>query len=328
MQEIKTEKFSISNLIIRFIQGLFLGFSSGLPIFQCHNLKESMGLKNLKFIKQNETKRSENEIQGSFFIELLYLLKYRTTYFIGVLIGFLLFFFIPMTQLSINYKISIFGGIIAFCIPFMIFEAYKLKKNLKRRKRRNKILISGLISIIIGFGLPFLFNLFPISIENETILLLFFVLMTFIGVLLLNLTGLSIMTPLYLTGTYFTYCDTLNDFLYKHTNITMVILGIIASLCAILISLITKRELKIGKDIYGSINFGIYLGVIIFTAITHIDPPYISEISTELAQYLTIGTSIFACLLVSFALTIHGYKKFNKKDYKELNDCEGEDALR
>lgn len=328
MQKTPIEKFSLGNIIIRFIQGIFLGFASSFPLFQCRDLKETMGLKTLKFISEKEVKRTESEIQSSFLMELLYLLKYRFSYFIGILIGFFLFFFIPMTQLSIDYKISIFGSIIAFCIPFMIFEVYKLQKDLKRRKRRNKIIVTAFIALIIGLGLPMILKYFPLSLNNEILSIFFFVFLIFIGTILLSLTGMSVMTPFYLTGTYFSYCDTLNSFLYTHSNITLVILGIFSSLCALLVSLLIKRYLNIGKDIYSSFNFGIYLGAILFTIITYIKSPFISGISTELAQYLTIGTSVFASLLTAFALTIHGYKKLNKKDYKELNDCEGENALR
>ncbi len=333
------EKITIGNLIVRFIEGLILGFTSGVPFFQMRDLKETMGIKELHFYKDEKgieplrrklTRgiRNQHQIQGSFLSNILWIIKYRWTYLLGCIIGFVVFFFIPVHDLIKNYPTAISGGLLALCFGFIFYEFYRIHRSQKVRAHKKTILITlGCASLFCFFSLFFMRERnFEFKVGVLSVALIAFI--SFLAGFISVCSGLSMGTTLYLTNSYLFFSETMNDFLYKHENIGLVLIYLASSLAGSVLGVFFKRQVLYFEGERSMFNSAIFFAGACYLAIRGFVGDKVTDVSTETAQIITIFTTVFACLLISFALTIHGFKFFNKKDYRELNQIGRDEAIK
>lgn len=324
------EKINFSNYLIKFIQGIFIGLASAWPFFQVKNLKDCMNLKKLPFRKEEKIKnkylniltksiRNEDKYQCSFLYEMLYLLGHRWTYIIGALIGFAIFFFIPFDTLLGNYPLAFYGSIIALSIGFILYEVYSVIK----AKKSKEHVITSIVLLAVIVTVSILINqsqlIAKLDFTKDSILVFFIGITFLIGGFLLAFTGMSITSLIVIFGGFMNIFSAFNTILYQHNRLSIVAIAVIATLIGIALALLIDRQSDFGLE-KSSINIAIYVSIIFLTFKNNIKEPYLTEISTDIAQWITIGVTIFVSLFIGIALTMSKYPFFNKKDkYNEEN---------
>ena len=311
-----TEKLTFGNLCLRFIQGMLLGFLNGVPLFQIQDLKETLG-----FRKEREMSTFKS-IKERF----LFLLLHRSTYLIGGFLGFLLFFYIPVLELTTDYPTAIYAGIGAMSIGFAALEVYRFvrarKKTINYIRSAILFVLSFLVLLLCG-----MFSQEPDFLHSSTYLFYFFLFV--IASFILSFSGLSLMTLVYFMNNAILLSDSLRNLLYEHKNVGL----LFVLLFAVLIGYtgyqffdhfyVQKQKRLQGRFSLAAekhaLNFGIYLASFFLSFAVKMHAPYYTGITKEYVELITILTSAFAGFFVSIGLTIHGYRQLNREDYRELN---------
>lgn len=322
-QNNKLDKITFSNLLIRLIQGLFLGFSNAIPFFQTNTLKEIFHLDKPVFEKEKKGKnklentllggiRDENPFHCSFLKQILFLLSHRATYFIGSLIGFALFFFIPLSSLTEEYPLAFYSSTIALCIGFGLGEAASIKEESWKRKDFLIAFLILLSSIAISFSLLRFSPLKSFSFNNSTKATALLGVLFFLGCFLFSLCGLSTTSLLFLSGCFLDISEFFRKIVYERNDFKLPLVLIFCSLLGILLAQYLLRFSSVRKQ-KNSIAIGVYLTVAIHLFITKIKPPFLTDVSTEIAQWITIGMTIAVSLLLPLSLSMHRFSFLNKK---------------
>lgn len=285
-----------------------MGFFNAVPFFQSNDLKETLGF------------RKENYEGLTFGKRLLWILEHRYSYLIGGFLGFLFFFFIPVSYLTTNYPIAVYAGLMALCLPFLVLEVYRFFR-IRRDKFHNLLALAFFGgSFLLSFALYYLTKSHQASTlfsGGSYALLLLYI---FLGTFVLSFSGMSLGTILFLGCFYLPFASGFNSFLYGNGHAVIFFLLILALLAGYIayqtFDYFVKMPLNCEKHAF---NAGIFLAGIILIAVNYIKEPYYTDISEEFPQLVTILTTVFACLFLGVGLTIHGYRQLNKEDYRELN---------
>jgi hypothetical protein len=301
------EKITFSNALLHVIQGLFLGFANGIPFFNLHNLKEVMSIKEIPF-RRPGTKNSENEdssYEMTYPEELLYLLKHKSAMIIGTIIGLALFFFIPVDYLIENYPFAIYSSLLSMSVVFCLFEGLRIYRAKKERKHILISAITGVITFLCTFLiLKFLSSSMSGVYEGEATKVLILAVLFLFGGFLYSFSGISLVTLIFVFSGYRSMASGFNTTLYEHTGFLTPILTLICAILGYLLGELLKRQDSFEME-KPSANVGLYLGVILYIAIDKMKAPYLTGVSTEIAEWITIGSAIFASLLISVVLSIH-----------------------
>lgn len=318
-----TEKINLSNQILHLLEGLFVGFASAIPFFHIKNFKDALSIKELPFehvskkekLKHDLTKglKDENPYKASLLKELLYLFCHRFTYLLGAIIGFALFFFIPCKTISSQYPIAIYGAFLALSLGFGFYEIV----NIVKHKNEKSHYFSSLILFIITCAICFLLLKFSYSNtsmiwDNETYKKLCLAIGFFFSGFLVSFSGMSLMTLFFFSGFFLPISNLFIGTLYEHTSIMLCVISLLSTLLGSFIALVLKRHGQFTLE-KSSIHLAIYVMGIIFVSMTKIKAPFLTGVSTEYAEWITIGSSVFVALLVSIALSIRKFG-FLKKD--------------
>ncbi|MCR4698901.1 MAG: hypothetical protein K5762_06005 [Bacilli bacterium] len=333
----RTEKITVGNTLTRLLQGAVLGLTSMIPFFQVKDLKETLGMRDKVFQKEAKTDNKLKNILTdsiheseqnfpSFIKTLLWYIAHRWSYMLGFFIGFLVFFFIPVGMLKTEHNYAIYGGMMALSLGFLLYELKKMiagQYSYKLLRSLAALFIGIIFSLVLALVTSTLIDKDTFALElgmNTNFLLL---LILFFASFILSYTGMSLGTIFYLSSTFLAFSSLFNNFLYEHTNISMIIFALIGIVAGNILAVFAKRYLTEMRSESGGFNAGVYLFSLLWIGFTEL-PKYISKESPEedlpLYETITIITTVAGCLLIAFMLTVHGFQLFNQKDYQELNN--------
>ncbi len=330
-------KFSIGLAITRFLQGMLLGFSSGIPLFQSKNLHDTLGLEEIRFYKKAKDNNNarNGKINGRSYLGTVgWILAHYWHYLLGSMLGFLLFFSIPIVDISKQYPAAIYFGMLAMCLGFIPFEIYKIAKS---KKLHDHILSTFLTAIItVGVSLILLFSLRRWSVEvnafkykeDGVTAIVVFVSFLFAN-LVISTSGLSVGTTLFLLNQYVNFSSAMNSFIYNHTYISLVLIYLLSGAAGCFVAVFIRRQYHHVDAESSAFNIAIMVVCCVWMGIDGLhEGNLITDVSTPLAQGITIACAIIASLGMSIALTIHGYRCFNHEDYYELNNISRNEVLK
>ena len=331
-------KFSIGLAITRFLQGMLLGFSSGIPLFQTRNLHDTLGLEEIRFYKkakENNPVRNKSLNGRSYLGTVGWILAHYWHYLLGSMLGFALFFTIPIVDISKQYPAAIYFGMLAMCLGFIPFEIYKIAKS---RKLHNHILSTFLTAIItVGISLILLFSLRRWSVEvnafkyREDVVTAIVIFISFlVSNLVISTSGLSIGTTLFLLNQYVNFSSVMNSFIYDHKYISLFLIYLLSGAAGCFVAVFVRRQYHHVEAETSAFNIAIMIVCCVWMGIDGLQDSnnLLTDVSTPLAQGITIACATMASLMMSIALTIHGYRCFNKEDYYELNNISRNEVLK
>ncbi len=315
------EKYSFSKSIMNILEGLFVGFASAVPFFQTKSLKEAMSLREYPFrhIEKKEKNKilltneiNEDPYKVSLLKELGILSSLRFTYLLGAIFGFALFFFIPFEDLLASYPFALYGSLALSGLGFLIFEVAKMFKNEEKKKH----LLPSLGIFLLSGALCYVFlKFFSSSFEqiwiSDSFLSLYLLSAFLISGFVLVFSGMGISTIFFMTGNFISVANCFKSMLYEKGPIKIAMFCLIGFLIGGFFALLLKRRGDFVLE-KASLNSGIYVAGIFYIMTTLIKPPYLTSVSTVLAQWLTIGTCFAVSLLVPISLGIHQF--VSKKD--------------
>lgn len=324
------DKITFSHLLIRLIEGLFIGFANGLPFFQVEDLLDIFSLNKPDFKRPKKYKNylmkhlvkgiDDNDFSHCSFIkELLFLITHRFTYVLGILIGFALFFFIPVKSLAADYPIAYYGSVMAVCVGFIFFELYRFIKS--SEKKTFHIIVSSVLLLVILIGSFFLLSYSPLSdfsFDTQKKSLLILSILFFASSFLFSFSGLSMTSLLFLSGCFINVADLFRDIVYQHNSISFVAILVLSSILGVIPSLLIKRFHSFNCE-KSAINIGVFLAAI-YSMKDKIKEPFFTEVSTQTAQIITISMAITVSLLVPIVITLHRFPFFNKKEFKNKQE--------
>ena len=306
-----TEHRSFSTHLIQIIKGLFLGWTTSLPFFSISSLKECVKKEDSSFEEENFGKR------------LLLHLHENYTYFIGFMVGFLLFFFIPFKTLIPTYPIATYAGLGALILPFLASEVFLFIRSFKKDKV--SILSSSIIFVVI-FALSMLLYF---VLQDKTYfdmssfsfgLVLVYVIIT-MSSFISCFSGLGIGTLLFFMHMYLPYEESMRTFVYKDFSyLPLAIFSLLGLLSGYVLHqallYFVRRDFGMEKRA-SSIAF--YLAGLILILATKIKEPWYIEdkVITETAQLFVTLASVMGCLFLSFTLSAHRYSFMNKEEYSK-----------
>lgn len=308
------KKITIHELVLNFIKGLFIGFLSGIPFFQVDHLKSTLNIKENEYLKLDQT----DERYLSLGKQIWYLISHYFTYMIAFMIGFAIFFFIPVTSLIADYTYALSCFIATMALGFLIFEFHNITETKKVNGKH--IFFSVILMIVIVVGCYFTHKYLlekPLTIEYSTKSYLIICGLIIVASFILTFSGMSLTTILFIVALYSSFSDIINVLLYDHQH--LIILALIAAsiLIGSLLAIIVKRQFRSLYYEKIAINVGLYSYVLFYLLVNYIGKgPTFSTVSTHIAQYITMGCAAFAGLVISIVLTLHGYKKANKQEDK------------
>ncbi len=315
------EKFGFSKSVMNILEGLFVGFASAVPFFQVKSLKETMSLREYPFrrIEKKEKNKvlltngiNDDPYKASLLKELGILFSLRFTYLLGAILGFALFFFIPFNSLLSSYPFAIYGSLALGGLGFLIFEAAKMFKNAEKKRHLlpslGIFLFSGAIFYV--FLRFFSTSLYQIWVSDK-FLSFYFLIVFLVSGFILVFSGMGISTIFFMTGNFISVSNYFNCMLYEKGPIKIALICLIGFLVGGFFALLLKRKGEFVME-KASLNSGIYVAGIFYIMTTFIKPPYLTSVSSVLAQWLTIGTCFAVSLLVPIALGIHQF--VSKKD--------------
>ena len=146
----KKEKitFGAGYRILKFIQGLILGFLSMIPFMDIERLRELF---------------SDDNIHDSFEKRMRGYLNRNATEMIGLVLGMLGFFYIPLITLTTILGKPIYLSLMALSFFFVVTDLYlAFRKNDIEFYSPSKVVKMALL-FLIGFSVPFLLRLLPFS---------------------------------------------------------------------------------------------------------------------------------------------------------------------
>lgn len=332
MNEFKrTEKITVGNILTRLLQGSVLGLTSMIPFFQVKDLKETLSLKEKIFQKDTKSDHRLKDILTesltlsqnrhlSFFKTLLWYITHRWSYMIGFLIGFLVFFFIPVNRLTEEFSFAVYGGMMALSGGFLFYELNKALKNRYSHKELLSTLLFFLSGVILPWLTTILFDHLAIEVIPDTTHGLILLAILFVASFILSYTGMSLGTMFYLTSTFKGYSVIFNTFLYEHTDYIFILYAVIGILLGYTLSVFVKRFFGALRQEGSSFNAGVYIFSLFYIGFVELKQCALIDTVSELSQQITIGTTIAGCFLIALMLTIHGFAIFNQKDYRQLNN--------
>ncbi len=326
----RTEKITVGNTLTRLLQGAVLGLASMIPFFQVKDLEETLGMREKVFHKEDKTDNKLKNILTDSIHEseqnlpsllkiILWYVAHRWSYMIGFFIGFLVFFFIPVTTLKTDYYHAIHGGMIALSGGFLFYELKKMHAT-----RSSNQFLRSLITLFIGILLSLILAL---TLNNDALTLepgmstnFLLLLILFFASFILSFTGMSLGTLFYFSSTFVAFSSLFNTMLYEHTNISMIIFAAIGMIAGNILSIFAKRHLPESKSEKAGFNAGIYLFSMFWIGFWKLGKEEFASTGSELAAQITVIATCIGCFLIAFMLTIHGFRIFNQKDYQELNN--------
>ncbi len=277
----------------RGLLGLFAGLLSALPFFNSRAFSETFRLD-----------PSSHGVKVS--------IAKRWSYLLGGLVGFLLFFLLPVDYVAESYPLAIKGLILSFCLAFGIYEAYRIY-----RSRNAKETPLAIVFLLVGLAVPVLFHFFTIKVENILTLGGFAILfgVSFAAGFLL-FSGISLGTAFSVTSLYLVFYEAFKS--QRGEPFNPLFFG--SLILGILLGFALSRPLS-GKKFTMSQNalaLGFHLSTLVLVAAFEIKPPYFTEITTsEMAQLFTILAITIAGLGLGLAFTYHAYRRLNKDERLE-----------
>lgn len=308
------KKITIHELFLNFIKGLFIGFLNGIPFFQVNHLKSTLNIKENEYLKL--AKSDEGYI--SFGRQLGYLISHYFTYMIAFIIGFAIFFFIPVTSLINDYTYALSCFIATMSLGFLFFEFHNITETKKVNGKHIFFSIILMLAVIVGFYFVHkYFSENPLTIEYSNKSYLIIALLMVLASFTLTFSGMSLTTILFVVALYSSFSDIINLMLYDHQHLIILALITVSILIGSLLAIIMKRQFKSLYYEKIAINVGLYSYVLFYLIVNYIGKgPTFSAVSTFIAQYIIIGCAAFAGLVISIVLTLHGYKKVHKQEEK------------
>lgn len=305
-QEENNQKRTFLDILLSIIDGGVLGLFSWLPFSSYQDIKEDLHTKERTISKKEEKLSS---YIGKYFLDKWPLL-------LGILLGAIFFFSIPVQTLTEKYKAGVYGGLLAFIVPFLVQDIFLFIKD------RNVTLDHFIISVIlflVGTLVPILTFSF-VRVEPETFLsfptyLLTFVLML-VGGFLMSFSGIGYGTLFFCFHFYLTFGTGVRDLaILQHVGsyLPLVLVSLIGALIGYGLSLLLNYKAKSPlREERHAINIGLrFSGIILLIPLLR--PPFLVSGVSEMAQKYTIFTAIVAFFVVSAVLTLPTYLP-KKKD--------------
>ncbi len=306
----------LSFRLTKFVEGLLLGFLSLLPFLDTQRLREIFEDKEDQFLPYSKRINS-------------YLGQNITT-LLGVFIGLLCFFYIPITSLLNMMGKPIYLFLMALSSFFIITDIYLLFRNNYIEDKKASKIITLIVLFILGLAIPFAFNFLKINTKldaalNSTNNILIFSGIMIVAGVLSQYSGYSLGSLLAISSLYLSLSTPLYDVMrLKDIKSYLVFIAVILLSYGIglTIGFIIKARRKTEKN-RSTLNLGLTISTLYFFYTNNFKNATYNlsfqdeKITSQMKLFLTL-TAIAIGIIISFVLTIHNYRFLNKKETQEL----------
>lgn len=305
----------LSFRLTKLVQGLLLGFLSLIPFMNSERLKEIFNSDEDKFLPYG--KRINN-----YFIQ-------NITTIIGVLIGILCFFYIPVSSLLEMMGKPIYLFLMSLSLGFVITDIYLIfRKNYLESISVVKI-IKIIILFLIGLVIPFLLSKIKLntyldaSLISKDSIVIISVVMLLAGILY-QYGGYSLGTFLALGSIYLSISNPLYDVVrikgIKEYSIFLLVF-LVSFAIGTIIGYVIKARRRNEKE-RSSLNLGLVISSLYFFYTNYYKNAsytltFENEATTTNIKKILSLTLLATGFIVSIVLSIHCYRFLNKKETKE-----------
>jgi hypothetical protein len=293
------------NRIVNLVQGVLIGAFSWIPFVNVNDLVETMGIKPVYQEKQTIAHK------------YLFFFKKRWATLLGIIIGMILFFLIPVSYLTTNFPVSTYSALLIFLVGFSLLTIYKIVK--AKDEKWLTFLIPFFISFAVGIALYYIdfsriTNIYTGAGYAAIILLMA------IASFVCTYSGESIGSVFLLGSFYLTTSSAFGNVSRLKNlkgNFLLVASFVLGALIGWIIGYYVGNKDAKSLKAKGGVKLGINLSGIIVLFLSRIKGPFFNDISTLTAQSITFACVVFGSLMVVVGLTIYGYPFFKDKDEEE-----------
>ncbi len=293
------------NRIVNLVQGILIGAFSWIPFVNVNDFVETMGIKPVY--------QKDLTIDHKY----RYFFKKRWATLLGILIGIILFFLIPVSYLTTNFPVSTYSAILIFLVGFSILTIYKMVK--AKDEKWLYFLIAFLISFAVGISLYYsnfsrITDIYTGAGYSAIIFLMAIdsFVFTYRGE---SIGSIFLLGSFYLTtSSAFGNISRLKDL---KGNFLLVACFILGALIGWIVGYYLNNKNANSLKAKGGVKLGINLSGIIVLFASRIKGPFFNDISTLTAQSITFACVVFGSLMVVLGLTIYGYPMFKDSEERE-----------
>lgn len=288
--------------IVRFLLGVLGGSLSALPGFQMRDYEETFCL-----LREEKGK-------------VLPFVRKRILYVVGFVLGFLLFFLVPVQMLAEGYSFAITCLLLALFLSFAIYDVYRLIRNQDR-----KHLVSSLLLFLVFCAVPFLFHFVKIDLSSfsDTMLLLVFFLLALFSSFFSSFAGIAVGSLFFVTATYLPLSERLFSIVRGHFDgqllfLLALVVGLFLGWC---LSLPLHRySLKMERHA-SNLGFSLATMATIFAFDFH--PTLEMEATSSVpASFFILLALVLGGLALGLAFTAHGYKSLSPEENPIFEEVE------
>ena len=286
------------NAVLRFLIGVGGGALSALPGFQSDDYAETFSL----------TKRKEKGLLSTFLRQSLYAL--------GFLVGFLLFFLVPVQELVTGYSFAITCLVLALFLSFAAYDVYRLAL----AKDKKKHLLPSALLFLVLFSVPFLLHFFPIdwAAQTQTMFLVLVFLLAAFSSFLSFFAGISPGSCFLVTAAYLPLSERLFGIVrlnFEGQAMFLAVLVIGFFLGWILHLPLQNRTLEMERH---STNLGFSLAMMATIFAFSFEPTLEMGATTSVAaSFFILMGLILGGIGVGLAFTAHGYRALSPIEKEE-----------
>lgn len=300
------------NRIVNLVQGILIGAFSWVPFVNVNDLVETMGVKPVY--------QKDLTIDHKY----RYFFKKRWATLLGILIGIILFFLIPVSYLTTNFPVSTYSAILIFLVGFSILTIYKMVK--AKDEKWLSFLIAFLISFAVGISLYYI-NFSRITDIYTGAGYAAIIFLMAIASFVCTYSGES-MGSIFLLGSFYLTTSSAFGNISRlkdlKGNFLLVACFILGALIGWIVGYYLSNKNTSSLKAKGGVKLGINLSGIIVLFASRIKGPFFNDISTLTAQSITFACVVFGSLMVVLGLTIYGYPMFKDSEEREEEETKTE----
>ena len=305
------------NWFLRIIQGIFIGAFSMIPFSHQRNLEECI--------------KTDDRVFKNGFVSY----RRRWAYVLGMILGVILFAFIPLRFLIPNFPFALYTGLAVFTLGSIVYEIYRMFT----LKEKTSIALM-ILALIVGVGAVIAtryFNLSKLTSFTGGVEVVYLFLILTIGSFISTYSGMGLGTFFLMSGSYMAMYESFDSLAYlknfrlglqsfKETKSFSNLFSIIQNDTIVLLVLILSifigsflgfilRNKPNRERVKSSLNLGIYIPLVAFFIKDKVigQPMYTEVVKSTIAQLITNISVILIFLVVPFVLSIHGYRFLNKE---------------
>ncbi len=300
------------NRIVNLVQGILIGAFSWVPFVNVNDLVETMGIKPVY--------QKDLTIDHKY----RYFFKKRWATLLGILIGIILFFLIPVSYLTTNFPVSTYSAILIFLVGFSTLTIYKMVK--AKDEKWLSFLITFLISFAFGISLYYI-NFSRITDIYTGAGYAAIIFLMAIASFVCTYSGES-MGSIFLLGSFYLTTSSAFGNISRlkdlKGNFLLVACFILGALIGWIVGYYLNNKNANSLKAKGGVKLGINLSGIIVLFASRIKGPFFNDISTLTAQSITFACVVFGSLMVVLGLTIYGYPMFKDSEEREEEETKTE----